>query len=115
MRWRMQVMVADARSRRKGIAAEALQLMMAFAVTQHAAMGFTAKILADNAASRALFEKQGFRMVKEVPCFSEVHYELNMGVSPEAWGLVAAAAEQLPSAMPRVLSPKPANLQDCAQ
>lgn len=95
----VQVMTADARSRRKGIATEALRLMMAFAVSEHSAQGFAAKILADNVASRMLFEKEGFRLVKEVPCFSEAHYEFNAGVSPDAWAGLLARAAEVPAAI----------------
>ena len=95
----LQVMVAELSSRRKGIAAEALQLMMAYAIRSHSASGFTAKILTDNGASRALFERQGFRVVKEVACFSEMHYELSERLSPEHWSRVVSGADDLESMM----------------
>jgi GNAT superfamily N-acetyltransferase len=88
----VQVMVAEPRSRRKGIAAEALRLMMAYAIHFRGARGFTAKISSGNAHSRKLFHKLGFVLVKDMACFDEVHYSMSEADSPAAWGALVQAA-----------------------
>lgn len=87
-----QVMVAERRSRGKGMAAEALRLMMCTALARRNAAGFTAKISISNLPSRRLFEKIGFVLVKEVPCFDEVHYQLSQDLAAEAWEQLVADA-----------------------
>jgi RimJ/RimL family protein N-acetyltransferase len=78
-------MVAEKDSRRKGIATEALKLMMLLAIDQLGTTKFTAKIVDDNFPSIRLFEKQGFVKMKTVACFSEVHYELSQALTPTVW------------------------------
>jgi hypothetical protein len=85
-----QVMVAEERSRRKGIAAEALQLMMAYAIRSCNTLYFTAKIRLHNSASQALFAKLGFVKVKEVACFEEVHMAFSESYAPAQWAAVQA-------------------------
>uniref|UniRef100_A0A7S3VKR6 N-acetyltransferase domain-containing protein n=1 Tax=Dunaliella tertiolecta TaxID=3047 RepID=A0A7S3VKR6_DUNTE len=80
----VEVMVAEPGSRRKGIAQEAVRLMMAFAAQKLNITRFRAKILSSNSASLALFKKLGFKETKLVPIFSEVHLELNVRESREA-------------------------------
>lgn len=74
----IEVMVADTQSRRKGIATAALECMMAFAAEKLSIESFVAKILDDNHASIALFSKMQFKKVRDVPVFSEVHFELTL-------------------------------------
>jgi RimJ/RimL family protein N-acetyltransferase len=71
----IEVMVAEEGSRRKGIAKEALQIMMAYAVTDLKVTSFVAKILESNEPSIRLFESLGYGLVKRVPAFHEVHLE----------------------------------------
>jgi RimJ/RimL family protein N-acetyltransferase len=92
-------MVAERDSRRKGVASEALKLMMLLAIDQFGTSRFTAKIVDDNLPSIKLFEKQGFVKAKDVACFSEVHYELSEAVAPDAWGLLKSSASSIKGRM----------------
>ena len=71
-----QIMIAEPRSRRRGLAQEALRLMMAYAAESLGCRRFVAKIGQANVASLGLFRKLGFREFKRVEVFSEVHMEL---------------------------------------
>ncbi|CAK0746917.1 hypothetical protein CVIRNUC_001728 [Coccomyxa viridis] len=55
------IMIAEPGSRRKGIAKEALQLMMSHGHSQLGIERFVAKIAVDNSPSRHLFEALGFQ------------------------------------------------------
>ena len=72
-------MVAETSSRGKGIGREALELMMGYCHRELGVTRFVAKILQSNGPSIALFEKIGFRFVRKVEVFGEVHYELVVG------------------------------------
>ena len=74
----IEIMVADGRSRRKGIAREALDAMMRYAVTSLDVAKFRAKIGVDNAPSLALFDKLGFARVSYSEIFREVALECAM-------------------------------------
>lgn len=79
-------MVAEPASRRRGIAAEALQLFMAYGATRLGVSKFVAKIGESNAASLALFQRKlGFVEVGRSAVFKEVTLAL-----PVASGEVAA-------------------------
>ena len=54
-------MIAEPRSRRRGLAQEALRLMMAYAAESLGCRRFVAKIGQANVASLGLFRKLGFR------------------------------------------------------
>eukprot|EP00882_Tetradesmus_deserticola_P026708 GHRQ01029488.1.p1 GENE.GHRQ01029488.1~~GHRQ01029488.1.p1 ORF type:complete len:203 (+),score=48.91 GHRQ01029488.1:267-875(+) len=72
-----EVMVAEAASRRRGVALEALQLFMAYAVKFLRVTKFRVKIGENNAASLALFgTKLGFVEVSRSTVFKEVTLEL---------------------------------------
>jgi RimJ/RimL family protein N-acetyltransferase len=87
----IEVMIAEAESRRGGLATEALRLFMAYAV-RHLGIGrFVAKIGSKNAASLALFsgnggdgndnnQKKGLGFVefRRVAAFDEVHLALDV-------------------------------------
>lgn len=75
----IEVMVAETSSRGKGIGREALELMMGYCHRELGVTRFVAKILQSNGPSIALFEKIGFRFVRKVEVFGEVHYELVVG------------------------------------
>ena len=81
----VEVMVAETEHRGKGLATEALRLIMKYAVASLSPkpVRFVAKILEKNAPSKALFEKIGFKVFKEVKAFEEIHYELLHG--SEEW------------------------------
>jgi RimJ/RimL family protein N-acetyltransferase len=71
----INLMVARKKSRRKGIAEDALVRFMQYIQTEIPTVKlFVAKIQDTNIASIALFEKLGFHEFKRVECFNEVHY-----------------------------------------
>ena len=76
--WEIEVMIGDPHARRRGLAREAIAMMMAWAVTHLHARRFVAKILERNHASRRLFEQLGFTVFKEVPVFEEIHLHREM-------------------------------------
>lgn len=70
------VMIADRSMRRKGLAAEAVLLGSRFIVGDERFEGareFVAKIVGSNAPSLALFQRIGYKIVKEVKVFDEIH------------------------------------------
>ena len=74
----VEIMVAAPESRRKGIAREALRMMMAYASTDLRATRFRAKIGYDNHASDALFRSLGFAEVSRSDIFREATLEWNV-------------------------------------
>lgn len=74
----IEVMVADPASRRRGLAADALKMMMAYAHKHLGCAAFVAKILSDNAASISLFRKLHFVHVRDLAVFSESHFQLEV-------------------------------------
>lgn len=74
-----EVMIAEKDYRRHGYASEAVRLLMLYAIRVLGATGFVAKILDSNNASMLLFEHQlGFKEVKRVAAFHEVHLRLSV-------------------------------------
>lgn len=74
----VEVMIAERASRRRGMAREALALIMDYCVRELQTKHFVAKIKDHNAPSIALFEKGlGFSFIKSVPVFGEVVYQLD--------------------------------------
>lgn len=91
-----QVMVARPESRRKGLATEALQLFLAYAVAKSiVAIGFVAKIKEWNTPSLAMFRKLGFTESQRVAAFREVHLILEPASAPDAWADLARRARDL--------------------
>lgn len=74
----IEVMVAEERSRRKGIAHEALRLFIAFSVKFFGVRRFGAKIGEGNGPSISLFTKLGFLRVGNSQIFKEVHLEFSV-------------------------------------
>ena len=83
----LSVMIAEESGRRKGLAFEAVRLMILFGVQQKGLTSFIAKINTSNKPSIRLFEKLGFTKVslsqsliplqfQEIEAFEEVHYTL---------------------------------------
>jgi RimJ/RimL family protein N-acetyltransferase len=92
----IEVMVAEAASRRRGVAAEALRLLMAWAIRNTGVQRFRAKIGFDNAPSLALFRKLGFAEVSRSEVFREATLELAAeGASSAAWAELAALGGRL--------------------
>ncbi|GMH39330.1 hypothetical protein BSKO_07228 [Bryopsis sp. KO-2023] len=88
----VEVMVAEACSRRGGIAFEALTLFMAYAVTRLGVKTFHAKIGYDNAPSLNLFKKLGFVEAGKVEVFREFLLERKVEGEFEKRMTVAGAA-----------------------
>jgi hypothetical protein len=74
----LEVMVAEPGSRGRGIAAEALGLLMAYMVKELDTARFIAKIGTSNMPSLALFAQLGFVEFRRVEVFDEVHLELRV-------------------------------------
>eukprot|EP00741_Cyanophora_paradoxa_P002861 tig00000640_g2777.t1 len=84
----IEVMVAEPQCRRKGIASEALGIMMHYGAEDLGVQRYEAKIKEHNAASIAMFEKLGYSFVSRSEAFGEVTYEYV--VTPEARAALAA-------------------------
>ena len=76
----IEVMIADKSHRRKGLARDALNLMMCYANCFVDVHVFVAKILADNSPSVRLFEKLGFKLLRKLEVFGEVHLVKDVSV-----------------------------------
>eukprot|EP00775_Hariotina_reticulata_P012646 gene12646-12774_t len=72
----IEIMVAEAGSRRRGLATEALMLFMAYGISHLGITKFRAKIGESNIASVALFQKLGYKEVSRSSVFREVTLEL---------------------------------------
>ncbi|ODN03080.1 N-acetyltransferase 9 [Orchesella cincta] len=71
----IEIMIAEKSARRKGLASEALTLIMTFGKEELGVQKFIAKIKEDNESSIALFQKLGFREVARSTVFHEVTLE----------------------------------------
>ncbi|PSC76460.1 histone H3 [Micractinium conductrix] len=85
----VEIMIAEPRSRRKGIAEEALRLFMSYASSRLGVTKFRAKIGETNAPSIALMTKLGYRQVSRSQIFKEV--TLEMPVEAGRWRPAAMA------------------------
>ena len=75
----IEVMIAEERSQRRGLATEALRAMILYAVLDLGCTGFVAKITVSNTPSLALFKKLGFTQISNNSAiFQEVHLELKV-------------------------------------
>ncbi|KAL8473938.1 hypothetical protein ACS0TY_030697 [Phlomoides rotata] len=72
----VEIMVAEPKSRGKGLAKESVLLMMAFAVKNFGIHIFRAKINETNEASISLFKKLGFKETSCSEIFKEITLEL---------------------------------------
>ncbi|KAI5652294.1 hypothetical protein M9H77_29481 [Catharanthus roseus] len=70
----IEIMIAEPKSRGKGLGKESVSMMMAFAVKNLGIQAFRAKIGESNKASIALFKKLGF----EETCYSEIFKEITL-------------------------------------
>ena len=82
----IEVMVANKGSRRKGVAREALRMMMGYAVVELGVRRFRAKIGFDNAPSLALFSGLGYTEVSRSDVFREATLELRVEEEEEEGG-----------------------------
>lgn len=92
----IEIMVAEPRSRRKGLAEEALTLFMAYASSQLGITKFRAKIGEANGPSLRLMAKLGFAEVSRSSIFKEITLELP--VEGEVAERLASSAGQLRTA-----------------
>lgn len=74
----INVMIADARSRRGGLGSEAVSMMLLYGVSALGLTAFVAKINVGNGPSIALFQKLGFVETARVEAFGEVHLTLEL-------------------------------------
>lgn len=84
----VEVMVADTKFRRRGLAEAAVRMIMQYAIAVCGATRFVAKILDSNASSIALFtQRLHFQLFKEVKVFHELHYTRSFKTAQErqAW------------------------------
>ncbi|KAH9600501.1 GNAT domain [Trypanosoma melophagium] len=84
----ISVMIAEPLFRRRGLGAEAVRLLLSYALDKLGATTFVAKILNTNNSSIQFFtNKLGFTKLKEVPVFNEVHYykRFSNNAEKEAW------------------------------
>jgi RimJ/RimL family protein N-acetyltransferase len=82
----IEIMIGESRYLRRGLASEALRLLMAFSAEKLGVQRFVVKILASNTASIALFEKMNFRLIEYVECFEEMVYFCDMSLIEEDVG-----------------------------
>ncbi|XP_068641297.1 GCN5-related N-acetyltransferase 9 [Aristolochia californica] len=74
----IEIMIAEPKSRSKGLGKESVMMMMAFAVENFCIQTFRAKIGESNAASLNLFRKMGFEDITHSEIFKEVTLELSV-------------------------------------
>ncbi|KAG9443583.1 hypothetical protein H6P81_014923 [Aristolochia fimbriata] len=74
----IEIMIAEPKSRSKGLGKESVEMMMAFAVKNFGIQTFRAKIGESNAASLNLFRKMGFEDITYSEIFKEVTLELSV-------------------------------------
>lgn len=77
----IEVMIAHKHYRRHGMAKDAVLLMINYVDSDISKLGirkFVAKILQDNTPSIKLFQKIGFKHIRDLKVFDEVHYGLDV-------------------------------------
>ncbi|KAI0523414.1 hypothetical protein KFK09_005809 [Dendrobium nobile] len=74
----IEIMIAEPKSRGKGLGEDSALMMMAFAVNKYKIQTFRAKIGESNIASLKLFHKLGFKDVSYSEAFKEVTLELQV-------------------------------------
>nr|KJB07150.1 hypothetical protein B456_001G193200 [Gossypium raimondii] len=72
----VEIMIAEPKSRGKGLGKESVLMMMAYAVQNFRIHVFRAKIGASNGSSLSLFRKLGFKETSYSEIFKEVTLEL---------------------------------------
>uniref|UniRef100_A0A7S3EQB6 N-acetyltransferase domain-containing protein n=1 Tax=Rhodosorus marinus TaxID=101924 RepID=A0A7S3EQB6_9RHOD len=74
----VEVMIAEPRSRRRGLATEAVKLMVAYGVKHLGCNSYVAKIVETNEGSINMFNKLGFKQLRRLEVFKEVHLILRL-------------------------------------
>ncbi|EGC39685.1 hypothetical protein DICPUDRAFT_26513, partial [Dictyostelium purpureum] len=72
----LEIMIAENSSRRKGLAKEALNIIMQYAIEKLSSKKYIVKIGEENQASIQMFKSMGFVQVGEVNVFKEVNLVL---------------------------------------
>lgn len=72
----IEIMIAERKSRGKGLGMESVLMMLVFAIENHKINTFRAKIGDSNEASLNMFRKLGFKEVSHSEIFKEVTLEL---------------------------------------
>ncbi|KAL2340377.1 hypothetical protein Fmac_008317 [Flemingia macrophylla] len=75
----VEIMIAEPKSRRKGLGKESIIMMMTFAIEKLGITCFQVKIGESNGASLDLFQKLGFVETSYSSIFKEVRVELEVG------------------------------------
>eukprot|EP00192_Tetraselmis_astigmatica_P020060 CAMPEP_0117684706 /NCGR_PEP_ID=MMETSP0804-20121206/21271_1 /TAXON_ID=1074897 /ORGANISM="Tetraselmis astigmatica, Strain CCMP880" /LENGTH=184 /DNA_ID=CAMNT_0005495773 /DNA_START=11 /DNA_END=561 /DNA_ORIENTATION=+ len=81
----LEVMIAEASSRGKGLGREAVTMMMAYGATRLSVETFVVKIGEANAPSLSLFGTLGFEEVSRSEVFKEVTMQLQVGEKAGQW------------------------------
>ena len=89
----IEIMIAEPRFRRKGLAKEDLKLMISYGIQQLHLKRFYAKIGESNHASLELFKSLQFEIVAYVKAFGEYELEFLPDRNPETMTLVQQYAE----------------------
>eukprot|EP01080_Neovahlkampfia_damariscottae_P010681 gene10681-3302_t len=74
----IEIMIAEEKSRKKGIAKESIKMMIKYANEELKINKFIAKIIDTNQNSIILFKKLGFKELKYVSVFNEYHFVLDL-------------------------------------
>ena len=74
----LNIMIAEEKSRKKGIATETLQLIIDFSIKKLDIKTFVAKIQSDNVDSIKLFKKAGFEETEYIESFKEYTFMLEV-------------------------------------
>jgi RimJ/RimL family protein N-acetyltransferase len=93
----IEIMVAEQKSRRKGIAKGALTLLMTYGLSRLKVTTFRAKIGEDNIPSQNLFKSLGYEQVSRSEVFKEVTYELRSsgGGAKAVWDTLSELSQSL--------------------
>ena len=79
----LNIMIAEEKSRRKGLAFETLQLMIKWVNDNLEIVTFIAKIQYDNQSSIKLFKKLGFIQTEYTEAFKEYTYSLTLNLKKQ--------------------------------
>ena len=83
MQAELDIMIAEAGGRGRGLGSEASRLMMRYGSVRLGIRRFFAKIRKENEASRGMFGRMGFAECSYVECFGEYEYELRRDSAEE--------------------------------
>ena len=93
----LNVMVAAAESRRKGLGRAAVRAAMAYGASCLGLRTFRAVVNNDNAASLAMFERMGFAVASRSEVFRQTTLEFTIAAGKPDGGSQAGKGQQLPT------------------